>query len=160
MIPINLNLIAAKIDDIRGAGTVNIGEANALLEQLRGLAPEDPNVWLVSSVIAAAERRLPDALAFVDRALQIDGLSGQSHLQKAKVLYEMAQLDRAIAAFGRACELMPSSFEAHYQCGRVLFALGAKRDALPYFERAIQLAPDGKFVEELRLKIEEAKAAQ
>jgi hypothetical protein len=42
----------------------------------------------------------------------------------------------------------------------VLFALGAKKEAVPYFERAIQLAPDGKFVEELRPKLEEAKAAR
>lgn len=135
------------------------GEANALLAELRVRMPDDAGVWLVSSVVAASERRLAEALAFVDRALQINGLLGDAHLQKAKVLYELAQLDRALAAFGRACELMPSSFEAHYQCGRVLFALGAKKEALPYFERALQLAPDGKFVEELRPKIEEARAA-
>ncbi|MBI5432890.1 MAG: tetratricopeptide repeat protein [Planctomycetes bacterium] len=136
------------------------GEANQLLATLRETAPSDPNVWIVSSVVAAGERRLIDALAYIDRALQLDGTIGDAHLQKAKILYELSLLDRALPAFGRACELMPSSFEAHYQCGRVLFALGAKKEALPYFERAIQLAPDGKFVEELRPKIEEAKAAQ
>ncbi|MCE9593886.1 MAG: tetratricopeptide repeat protein [Planctomycetes bacterium] len=141
------------------ADSGRVGDADTLLASLRERASKNADVWLVSGVVAARERRLADGLAFVDRALQLNGLFGEAHLEKAKILYELAQLDRAFAEFGRACELLPSSFEAHYQCGRVLFALGAKAEALPYFERALALAPDGKFVEELRPKLEEAKAA-
>lgn len=140
------------------ADSGRVGEASALLAELRVTMSSDASVWLVSSVVAASERKLAEALGFVDRALQLDGVLGDAHLQKAMVLYELGQLDRALNSFGRACELMPSSFEAHYQCGRVLFALGAKKEALPYFERAIQLAPDGRFVEELRPKIAEAQS--
>ena len=103
--PTELNSALAKAQISRKVG--DFAEATKILSQLVLFAPDDPRVMGEYGKTLAAQGRSDDALAFLERAIQIQpgewsfhSALGVAHDQKGE--YPLAQ-----AAYGRALQLKP-----------------------------------------------------
>lgn len=103
--PAELNLALAKAQISRRVG--DFAEATKILSQLVLFAPDDPRVMGEYGKTLAAQGRTDDALAFLERAIQLQpnewsfhSALGVAHDQKGE--YPLAQ-----AAYGRALQLKP-----------------------------------------------------
>ena len=103
------------------------GEAIQLLEETKGMAPEDP---LVAAEIG--RRRLEmgqaaQALAEFGRALALAPRDPRAHNNRGAALLSLGQLDAARGDFERALELDPCQFDARLN----LLRMGGRADVPP-----------------------------
>ncbi|MCY3620207.1 MAG: tetratricopeptide repeat protein [Gammaproteobacteria bacterium] len=129
-----------------------VDEALAILRRLQGHHPEEHcgreeefflACNLMNSVSIAHDRagRPGQALATVQRGLDLRPSFAPFHLTIANLLRDGRDLETALGHVEQAIELNPSSGYAHEQRGRLLFGLNRHEDAKAAFESALQFEP-------------------
>ena len=83
-----------------------------------------------------------EALAALDRALEINPQDAQAHSNRGVVLSALGRKAEALAAYDRALEINPQDAQAHSNRGNVLDDLGRKDEAEEAYRSAIRLAPE------------------
>ncbi len=103
--------------------------------------PEGPTEAVLDAALFH-RRRVEDAMAQCQRALEIHPDNVEAHNILGRVLFEAGQLDEAIQHYERALQLKPHDAPAHFNLGNVLITQGKWTGAIEHFERALQLKPD------------------
>jgi tetratricopeptide (TPR) repeat protein len=88
------------------------------------------------------ENSLDDALAWYQRALELDPSSARIHTNAASLLAEQQKYDDALAGYHRALELDPSYAEAHCGLGGVRHEQGHFEEAQAHYREALVHKPD------------------
>ncbi|MBW2694347.1 MAG: tetratricopeptide repeat protein [Deltaproteobacteria bacterium] len=131
--------------------TVALAEAVDYFEQAIEL---DPNFVLAHVELASThlyqitfsglphDQMIARAESLIDRALELDGQSGEAHTALGAIHEERGEYERAEAAYQRALELNPNYADAYASYGGLLQSgLGRPEEALSLHRKAIDLSP-------------------
>lgn len=123
------------------------------IEQFKAAADKDPNFALTFVGLAdcyvvlpfysstPSSEVLPQAKAYVQRALEIDDLLGEAHTSLGYVHLNSWNWTEAEKEFKRGIELNPNYATAHKFYGNYLSDVGRLDEALPEYKRAQELEP-------------------
>jgi tetratricopeptide (TPR) repeat protein len=87
-------------------------EAAAIILDVVDIHREDPVALRLLSATQMLRGLTEDALAAIDRALDLSPEAAEYHLHRANLLYRLGRLDEAAEAFGRSAALDPSNQDA------------------------------------------------
>ena len=113
--------------------------AAQVARQASAIAPEDAGVMVLLGTLEARKQRYSEALAWLERALQIAPNLGEAHLQRGNVLTAMDLRGDAVAALKEACRILPDRFQPHYDLSVLLLASNQPESGIPYFLVAYRL---------------------
>jgi tetratricopeptide (TPR) repeat protein len=97
--------------------------------------------WL--GTVLLQMNRPSEAIAALERAVQLEPANALSHGKLGTALAGVGQIPQALEHLRLAVKLDPNYENAHNNLGTLLAATGATQDAIAEFERAISLRPDG-----------------
>ncbi len=120
------------------ATTNRIGEAEAHVEEIYGLNPDDPLVYHKISVAYSEAGQKDKALDAARRSLA-KRETADAHFALAGLLSERGDADAASAAFARVLELKPQAPEIMHMYGNHLRNNGKRREALEIYKRSLAL---------------------
>jgi tetratricopeptide (TPR) repeat protein len=103
--------------------------------------PESADLHNHLGLALASKRRLEEAKAQFEEALEINPNLAEAHHNLGRALAFTGQLEQAIPHFEKAIAIKPNFAEAHYNLGRALAAKGQLDEAMPHFEEAIAINP-------------------
>lgn len=115
--------------------------AIAPLQQAAAIDPVNPEIALYLARALAMAQHGTEALAQVERALQLAPDDAQAHDRAGDVLTQCHQHERALVAFERAAELAPDDADYRYNLATSLSYHGRVADAEREFEACIARAP-------------------
>jgi len=112
--------------------TSTFSKAYPLLEKLRGLDPENPQILLNLGIVEIGLGRLPSALAYLCMAeKQKNGLQFEIYFHRSVALCQLGNLNEAIIWYKRAEGLQPNH-------GRLLFNIALVYDKMQNYPKAIE----------------------
>jgi Tfp pilus assembly protein PilF len=129
-----LRALQARAAYERGTSALSYEQFGLALTAFQEAARLDPGVALYANamgVVLLHMRQLEGALAWLDRAIEIDPMYGDAHFHRGTALAEAGKWDDAIAAYRRALS-MPSltvPHAVHQNLGFAFFALRRYREA-------------------------------
>lgn len=106
------------------------------------VAPDYPDAVHYSGVLAHQEGRSEQAVALIERSLELEPGRADWHSNLAIVLRDRLKLDKAIAACQRAIALDPGHANAHNNLGVLLRAQGKAVEAEAAYRTAIRMSPE------------------
>ncbi|HEX3364025.1 tetratricopeptide repeat protein [Phenylobacterium sp.] len=138
---------ASKADDWQNLGVAHyragrFPEAEAAMRAALTYAPGRLNALVGMGAILRAQRRLVEALEFLDAARAVDPDAPQVAINRANVLNDLQRWDAALEAADRALIDLPDHSFANNARGNALAGLGRFAEALENFQEAVRLAPD------------------
>lgn len=89
-----------------------------------------------------ADGRVPEAMAALEKGLELDPFSARLHYQLGRALQAAGDAFRAINAYERSVDLWPDHFAALRSLAALYQQKGFRRKAIETWERAIPAAPD------------------
>lgn len=120
-----------KADDLEGA--------REDFEAARRLAPELPDPLLKLAALDLLQKRHADALARLDEAERLAGLTPSLLVQRAVALQGLRRTDEAEAALRRALEIDPNHGSAHKILGVLCHGADRREEAIRHLERFLAL---------------------
>ena len=121
------------------------GEHEAALEYiLRAVRSNDRPPFFHNNLgaVYAALRRIPEAMACYQRALERNPSFDEAHNNLGNAWKDLGNVDEAIACYRRALALNPNSVEAHNNLGNALTDQGKLDEAIACYQRALALNPN------------------
>jgi serine/threonine protein kinase/tetratricopeptide (TPR) repeat protein len=106
------------------------------------LNPGNANAWSLFSRSAYAFERIPDALAAIDRAINLDPLAMNHYLGAGEAYYFARQYERSVFYYRMALELDRRFDGTHSGIARSLEALGRFDEARTSYEEGMRLSPE------------------
>jgi len=88
------------------------------------------------------QNRIPEAVAELNRALQLEPDQAEAHYNLAAALLQTGDVAGAIAQFREAVRDQPDYAAAHNNLGAALTQAGQPAEAIPEYEAALRLKPD------------------
>jgi Tfp pilus assembly protein PilF len=119
-----------------------LARAAECYEQAVALQPTHVDALHMRGVIAAQGQDPALAIAWIDRAIAVNGRIPAAFINRGLAQQAVGQQDAALASFERAVRLAPDFAEAHYNRGNAQLLLGRADDARDSFFRAVTLRPD------------------
>jgi tetratricopeptide (TPR) repeat protein len=104
-------------------------------------APRNPRGHLNLGVSLIRLGRPEEALAPLDRAIELDPDDAAAHNTLAVALVDLNRSDEALPHFRRALEILPSHVDAHRNYGNVLRRRGETEAALFHLRAAVRYGP-------------------
>jgi predicted TPR repeat methyltransferase len=95
-----------------------------------------------SGVLAHQQGQADDAVALIERSLELEPERADWHSNLGIVLQDRLELDEAAAAYRRAIAIDPSHANAHSNLGVVLRAKGEPAEAEAAYREAIRIDPE------------------
>ena len=89
--------------------------------------------------VYANQGKLPEALAWCEKAVATDKLNPAGHFLRATILMEQKDVEEARATLKRALYLNPRFVLAHFALGSVAQRLGKSAEAGKHFENTLAL---------------------
>ncbi len=89
----------------------------------------------------AQQNRLPEALAFFDKALALSPGNGELLHNRGVILQQLGRLEEAVASYDRALVVAPGNAGTHYNRGNALVQSRRLEDAVAAYDRTLKLAP-------------------
>lgn len=128
----------------RGTTALDNQQIGIAVTAFQEAAHLDPTVALYADSLGAVllqMRQVDGALAWLDRAVQIDPTYGDAHLHRATALFMAGRLDEAVAGYRRALSLpsLTVPHVAHQNLGYALYALKRYREAEQSLRFALSL---------------------
>jgi tetratricopeptide (TPR) repeat protein len=111
------------------------------LERVAGASRSFAPGFAGQGFLALQRGELPQALANLRKAIEIDPTYARAHLHLGDALLRAGQVEKALEAVNRAIELEPGSALAHTNLGRVEARRGDLPAAMAAHLRAIELDP-------------------
>ena len=105
-----------------------------------------PDAYNNLAILLKAQRRLPAAVACLERAVQLAPETGAFWSNLGNLLWMSLRFDEAMAAFRRALALEPDRHETHHNLGLLQFSLGDFAAAVESYDRALALTPGARLV--------------
>ena len=116
--------------------------AGEIYRSVLEVAPDHPAAVHYSGVLAHQEGRSEQAVALIQRSLELEPRRADWHSNLAIVLRDRLQLDEAIAACQRAIALDTDHANAHNNLGVLLRAQGRLVEAEAAYRAAIRASPE------------------
>ncbi len=150
---------AVQVDSTNVTNFINLGfvlhekkdwdKAEAVYEQALALAPDDPQVLNnFAYMLAVSERRLPDALIYISRALELQPENASYIDTRGWVLFKMGRTQEALSVLEKAAQLDDSNPEILEHLGDVHAALGNRETARQYWSAALEKGGDAELLRE------------
>ncbi|QJR16453.1 tetratricopeptide repeat protein [Usitatibacter palustris] len=127
-------------EDAVYAGQFAQGEAAA--RHVIGQSPGTARAHYILAISSLFQNRHADALAHVEKAVELDGAESQFHFTKGVCLAAVGRPAEAIHAYRRALELRPMFFEARANLGNLLETAQRFDEAAEQYSRALRMKPD------------------
>ncbi|HUE63760.1 MAG TPA: tetratricopeptide repeat protein [Rhizomicrobium sp.] len=121
--------------------TGNLVEAERLYLELMRAAPQDASAPHFLGVVRAQQGRNREALALMDRALELNPDAPEILSNYGNVLRAECRLSEALVAYDRALAIKPDYAAALNRRGLVLRDLGRLEDGLGAIDQALALRP-------------------
>ncbi len=116
--------------------------ARAMLDDAVGRWPDDYRVWVLrAEAEAKVPDLLPDALADLDRALEIRPSLAEAHRRRAELLAALGRADEAIDAWQTAVRTNPANDELRSALLVTLIRRGMEREAVQAAEEWFERRP-------------------
>ncbi|MFH0881497.1 MAG: tetratricopeptide repeat protein [bacterium] len=152
---------AIELDSTNITNLVNLGyilhenqdwdKAESVYGRALALAPEDPQVLNnFAYMLAVSERHLPDALTYIQRALELQPENASYIDTKGWILFKMGKAQEALEVLQKAVDLDDSNPEILDHLGDVHAALGDREAAKRLWSAALEKGGDA---EQLREKL-------
>ena len=127
-------------------------EARALLHKAIEIDPDYAPARLYLGMLNAIDSsirltgewhpgRVPEMLAEIRRAIQLDPNLPAAHFAEAIALYEAREFDAALASMERCVELGPNDADCWFYLARTQLSLGRVADAIGGVDQALELNP-------------------
>ncbi len=116
--------------------------AETCFENARRLQPEDYRWAYFRGYLAKLQGRLPEAVEFLGRTLELEAEFGPALVRLARTHIELGSTEEAKTMFERALELDPSSAAALEGLGKIAALEGDHAAAAARFKSALELQPD------------------
>ena len=105
-------------------------------------APEDPKAWLGLGVAEAAQgRRLAEARAALERAVELAPHAPQAVCKRGRVRLRAGAVDAAVESLQDCVRLSPESAAWRAWLGRALQRQGATKEAIAAYRAALEIDP-------------------
>ena len=117
-------------------------EAEKLALSLTQEFSEHPFGWKVLGAVLKHTGRMSEALAAIQKSVQLASQDGDAHYNLGNTLKELGRLDEAEASYMQATALKPDYAEAHNNLGITLQELGRLEEAEVIYAQAIVLKSD------------------
>ena len=127
------NMLAA--DYVSTANPSDISTAEEHTDLLLKKQPNDPDSHIAAANLLNAERKFPEAIAEIQKAIALDPTRGDSYLNLALVQTKVGQFDSAEANYKKAIDLNAQGENAHL----ALAAFYQSRGHYPEAEQQVQL---------------------
>jgi Flp pilus assembly protein TadD len=135
-------------------------EALEVLAQVTEQAPELPSAYANLGMALLAAGYPEQSVEASQRALELDGSSGQAYCGLGLAYQRLERLSEAAQAFAATEQLMPDNPVGPLNLAVVLDALGEREDARRALLRAAALAPEDQEIHDALARFLEAEAAQ
>jgi len=119
-----------------------LGEAEILYRRVLTEQPNHSNALHLLGLLAFQSGKSDWALELIGRAISLNPLAADFHLNRGVVLDQIGRSQEAVAAFNQAISLRPGLPEAHANLGNALRKTGKSADAAAACRKAIELRPD------------------
>jgi tetratricopeptide (TPR) repeat protein len=125
-------------------------KAAALVDQLKKVDPEAPELLLTGPLTLLSQKKLPEATEQLRAVAQSHKSMSQAHFLLGQVLARQRKWDEAVVALTRALELRPNLVMARLLLGHIQLGLGNNAGALN--EAAESLKYDARLVPALEIR--------
>ncbi|MGO9993409.1 MAG: tetratricopeptide repeat protein [Steroidobacteraceae bacterium] len=122
--------------------TEQFPKALEFLSAASRIADQDPVIHANLARALAQTGRHRDALASLDRALDLNPRFVGAMVARGELLLDLARAAEALVCFELAVQLNPKHDSALNGAGNALLDLGRPAESLPFFTRAASLMPD------------------
>jgi Tfp pilus assembly protein PilF len=141
---VQMRTLQARAAYERGTAALDNQQIGIAVTAFQEAAHLDPTVALYADSLGAVLlqiRQVDGALAWLDRAVQIDPTYGDAHLHRATALFMAGRLDEAVVGYRRALSLpsLTVPHVAHQNLGYALYALKRYREAEQSLRFALSL---------------------
>jgi predicted O-linked N-acetylglucosamine transferase (SPINDLY family) len=119
-----------------------LGQAEAMYQQLLEIDPRNADVLHLLGVIANQTGNHKSAVDMISNAIQINPHVAIYYSNFGNALQKLKQFDAAVASFDKAIVLKPDYAEAFYNRGITLKELKQLDAAVASYDKAIELKPD------------------
>ncbi|WP_354003713.1 tetratricopeptide repeat-containing glycosyltransferase family protein [Ramlibacter aurantiacus] len=120
----------------------DVDEAIAATQEVLRLHDHAKDHEFMSSLLTAARRRA-EALAHIERSIELDAGVASAHCQRGTLLVHAGRLQEAMASFEQALHTEPGHIDSLVGRGLAYERLNRLDEAVASHERAIELDPDG-----------------
>jgi tetratricopeptide (TPR) repeat protein len=117
-------------------------EAAGLFQQVLKKAPDHPDALYFLGLMKMEQRKFPDALKFMTKAVKASPRFADAHFLTGAILNQLGRRAEAANAYSRAIAANPAHFHALNDLGNTLRLLSKPQEALSAYEKAIAIAPD------------------
>lgn len=117
-------------------------EARVLLEKARANDPASSQPHYYLGLLHADLGELTQAVAALDRCLQLGSDNSKAHNNRGAVLHRLGRIDEAEAAYRRALELAPNTSQPYLNLAHVLVEWGRTTEAVAICEQALGFGLD------------------
>ena len=105
------------------------------LREALNIAPKNVAGWNLLALAYNQQRDLPQAVAALQRALEIDPHSARTHINLGSSYFALGKLDLSESEFRAALRDAPQDRDAAYNLGMVLLARGDAEHAIPVLKQ-------------------------
>ena len=101
--------------------------------------PQDTDILIMLSRCEKKEGNLIDALGYINKALQYDGLNPDALRQKGDVLYKLDRKDEAFLEYKKVFKLDPKNVSAYINIGYIFYSKANYKKSSKYLVKASQI---------------------
>ncbi len=123
-------------------GQGRLDEVEALARSLTLRFPRHGLGWKALGGVAVHQKRLEEALEYVQKSAELSPDDGEVHSNLAYILSELGRKLEAETHFRQALAITPNDPAAHNDLGGVLLAQGRLSEAEACFRQALEISPD------------------
>ncbi|MEG4215804.1 tetratricopeptide repeat protein [Microcoleus sp. Pol14C6] len=117
-------------------------EAEKLYRQILEAQPESANVLCLLGIAARQQGKIAEALDFYEQAIVQNRHFVEAHLNKANLLLDVREYQRAIASYEQVIKIQPNSALAYNNLGWIKQQLGEIDAAILAYQTALRLDPN------------------
>ncbi|MEG4075083.1 tetratricopeptide repeat protein [Microcoleus sp. Pol14C2] len=117
-------------------------EAEKLYRQILEAQPQSANVLCLLGIVARQQGKIAEAIDFYEQAIAQNRDFVEAHLNKANLLLDVREYQRAIASYEQVIKIQPNSALAYNNLGWIKQQLGEIDAAILAYQTALRLDPN------------------
>ena len=131
-------LLNKSIESLRNS---NLESAELYLKQVIKLQANNPHALRLLGVIAAQQKRYPEALSYLNASLKAFPKNPLTFSNLGNIFLDLKEYDKALDAYDNSIRIDPSYEEAWSNKGNALSQIARYEEALSQFDIALSLKP-------------------
>ena len=131
---------------MRAQAEGRLDEALALLTEVTGAAPNDPNAMLCTGMTYYFKKDFPKAREWLEKAHAAHLDEGAYYINIGLLNDAEGKLDAALECHRKAIALLPQQHQGHYNLGLTLAKMGRFKEAIDAYTAALRLSPQDSVI--------------